>query len=293
MVQGSLEGMVAVVTGATRGAGRGIALELGSAGATVYVTGRSTRRTPAPGYEKFLEQLDLEQAPGTIEDTAEEVGARGGRGIPVQCDHTNEEDVAALFRQVENESGTLDLLVNNAWGAHSRQIENAPFWEPPMEHWDGMFHAGVRNHILASRYAAPLMIRRKKGLIITVTFWDRDRYTGNLFYDLAKSAMTRLSSDMAKDLHDYNVSSIAVSPGWMRTEFVLRTFRTDEARWRDIPALESTESPHYVGRAVVALAGDSDVFRKSGRVFRVGDLAQEYGFTDIDGRSIPPFEIPE
>lgn len=293
MAQRALAGKTAVVTGATRGAGRAIAIELGAAGATVYATGRSTAGNPAPGYEHFLQHINLPEVPGTIEETAAEITRRGGRGIPVRCDHTNEEDVAALFARVANESGTLDILVNNAWGAHARHIDLGPFWEQPMAHWDGMFTAGVRNHLLASRYAAPLMVQQRNGLIVTVTFWDRNRYTGNLFYDLAKAAMVRLAYDMAQDLRQHNVASVAISPGWMRTEFVLQSFKTDEAHWQDIPELQGTESPHYAGRAVVALASDPHIFEKTGNVFRVGDLAGEYGFTDIDGRSIPPFEIPE
>lgn len=287
-----LDGMVAVVTGASRGAGRGIALELGSAGATVYVTGRSVRGRPGEGYDRFLTHLGLDTPPGTIEETAEEVSRRGGRGIPVRCDHTQVDEVRALFERVDSESGRLDLLVNNAWGGHQNPVDARPFWEDTLDHWEGMFHAGLRNHLVASYYAAPLMVRQRRGLIITITFWDRDRYTHNLFYDLAKAAMTRLAFGMAQDLREYGVASIALSPGWMRTEFVLRRFNTDEDHWHEIPALAATESPHYVGRGVVALASDPDVIRKTGQVFRTGDLAREYGFTDIDGRWVPPFEIP-
>jgi NAD(P)-dependent dehydrogenase (short-subunit alcohol dehydrogenase family) len=287
-----LEGRIAVVTGASRGAGRGIALELGSAGATVYVTGRSIKGSPGAGYDRFLAHLKLDTPPGTIEETAEEVSRRGGRGIPIRCDHTQEEEVRALFQRVASESGKLDLLVNNAWGGHQNHIEARPFWEDTLDHWDGMFQAGVRNHLVASYYAAPMLVRQRGGLIITITFWDRDQYTQNLFYDLAKAAMTRLAFGMAQDLRAHQVASIALSPGWMRTEFVLHNFNTDEKHWRDIPALRATESPYYVGRAVVALASDPDVFHKTGKVFRTGDLAREYGFTDLDGRLVPPFELP-
>jgi NAD(P)-dependent dehydrogenase (short-subunit alcohol dehydrogenase family) len=194
----------------------------------------------------------------------------------------------------EEQDGRLDLLVNNAWGGHQDAAHIVrPFWELPTTFWDGMFQSGVRNHILAARYAAPLMIARKRGLIVTVTFWDRDRYSGHFYYDLAKAAMTRLSFGMAQDLRPHSVASVAVSPGWMRTEFVLAGHHTDEERWREVPALAGTESPRYVGRAIVALASDPDVLEKSGRVFRVGDLAVEYGFTDVDGRRIPPFELPD
>jgi NAD(P)-dependent dehydrogenase (short-subunit alcohol dehydrogenase family) len=294
MTQRPLHDLIAVVTGGSRGAGRGIALELGAAGATVYVTARSTRAAPGTGYERFLSLLDMTTPPGTIEDTAEEVSRLGGRGIPVRCDHTDEAQVAALFRRVSAEhGGRLDLLVNNAWGGHQDPAHIVrPFWELPTTFWEGMFHAGVRNHVLAAKYAAPLMIAKKRGLVVTVTFWDRNRYTGHFYYDLAKASMTRLSFGIAHDLRPHGVAAVAVSPGWMRTEFVLAGHHTDEARWRDVPALAGTESPRYVGRAVVALARDSAVMEKSGKVFRVGDLALEYEFTDVDGRKVPPFELP-
>lgn len=290
----ALKDCVAVVTGASRGAGRGIALELGAAGATVYVTGRSTRKEPAQSYGQLMAASDLEKVPGGIDETAEEVTRAGGRGIAVRCDHTREDDVAALFHRVEEEQGRLDLLVNNAWGGHENfdRVFQAPFWERPMVHWDSMFDRGVRNHLLSSRLAAPILVRRGKGLIVTTTFWDRDRYMkGNLLYDLAKSSMTRLAFGMAQELKPHGVASVAVSPGWMRTEFVLAGHHTDEAHWRERPELAGTESPRYVGRAVAALAADPRIMEKTGRALRVGDLAREYGFTDVDGRVVAPFEL--
>lgn len=290
-----LTDQIAVVTGASRGAGRGIALELGAAGATVYVTGRSTRDSPGAGYERFLPLLGLEVPPGTIDDTAEEVSRMGGKGIPVRCDSTVESDVDALFQRVAREQdGRLDLLVNNAWGGHQDAAHIVrPFWELPTTFWDGMFQAGVRNHILAAKYAAPLMIARGSGSIITITFWDRHRYTGHFYYDLAKASMTRLSYGLSQELRPHRIAAVAVSPGWMRTEFVLAGHNTDEEHWREVPALAGTESPRYVGRAVVALAADPEVLNKSGQVYRVGDLAIEYDFTDVDGRRVPPFELPD
>lgn len=297
MPKPDLENLVAVVTGASRGAGRGIAVELGAAGATVYVTGRSTRAEPAGSYAGLLALSKLDHLPGSIDDTAEEVTRAGGRGIAVRCDHTVEAEVAALFERVRSEqAGRLDLLVNNAWGGHETfdGVFQAPFWERPMAHWDAMFDRGVRNHLLASRLAAPLLIARGRGLIVTTTFWDRGRYmSGNLFYDLAKAAMTRLAFAMAEELEPHGVASLAVSPGWMRTEFVLAGHQTDETHWREHPALARTESPRYLGRAVAALAADPQVLRRTGRVLRVGDLARDYGFTDIDGRQVPPFELDE
>lgn len=289
-----LKDCIAVVTGASRGAGRGIAMELGAAGATVYVTGRSTRAQPADTYGQLLALSDLPAVPGSIDDTADEVTRMGGRGIPVRCDHTHEDDVKALFAQVEREAGRIDLLVNNAWGGHETftGVFDAPFWEHPLANWDSMFDRGVRNHLVASRSAAPLMVRQKHGLIVTTTFWDRGRYMkGNLFYDLAKASMTRLAFGMAEELKPHGVASVAVSPGWMRTEFVLAGHKTDEAHWQERPALASTESPRYLGRAVAALAGDPQVMARTGEVLRVADLAKAYGFTDIDGRQVKAFEM--
>jgi NAD(P)-dependent dehydrogenase (short-subunit alcohol dehydrogenase family) len=290
-----LEGKVAIVTGASRGAGRGIAIELGAAGATVYATGRSTRETPATTYDGLLKQAGLTRVPGSIDETAEEVTRAGGRGVAHRCDHTDEAQVRELLARVAREHPRLDLLVNNAWGAHETftpQSLSAPFWEQSLDSWDSMFNRGVRNHLLSCRAAAPLFIKQKGGLIVTTTFWDHDRYLkGNLFYDLAKAAMNRLAFAVSQELRPHGVTSLAVSPGWMRTEFVLMGNQTDEQHWQERPALSRTESPRYLGRAVAALAADPQVSSKTGRVLLVGDLASEYGFTDIDGRVIPPFQI--
>jgi NAD(P)-dependent dehydrogenase (short-subunit alcohol dehydrogenase family) len=289
-----LTGRVAVVTGASRGAGRAIAVELGAAGATVYVTGRSTRAQPARGYDGLLALSGLAAVPGTINDTADEVTRLGGQGIAVRCDHTNESEVAALFAQVHEEQGQLDLLVNNAWGGHESfdGVFDAPFWEQRLEHWNSMFEHGVRNHLLSSRLAVPRMLGRGKGLLVTTTFWDHGNYIkGNLFYDLAKASMTRLAFGMAEDLRPHGIASLAVSPGWMRTEFVLTGHQTDEAHWQERPALARTESPRYLGRAVAALGADPRVMARSGGVYLVAELAREYGFTDIDGRQVDAFKM--
>jgi NAD(P)-dependent dehydrogenase (short-subunit alcohol dehydrogenase family) len=290
-----LRDRIVIVTGASRGAGRGVAVELGAAGATVYVTGRSTRGAPAAGYAGFLKRSGLPAMPGSIDDTADEVTAAGGRGIPVRCDHGDPAQVRDLLSRVEREHGRLDVLVNNAWGGHetfSLATLDAPFWEQPLEHWESMLDHGVRNHVIACHVAAPLLVRQRRGLIVTTTFWDRGRYLkGNLFYDLAKAAMNRLAFAVAEELRPFGVSSLAVAPGWMRTELVLAGFRADESNWHEHPALARTESPRYLGRAVAALAADPGVGGKSGTVQLVGELAREYGFTDVDGRVIPPFEI--
>lgn len=285
---------VAVVTGASRGAGRAIALELGTAGATVLVTGRTTVDQPTGTYAGLLARSGMDSMPGTIEDTARAVTAAGGVGIAVRCDHTVEAQVRALFDRVRSDHGRLDLLVNNAWGGHESfdSVFDAPFWQHPLAHWDSMMDRGVRNHLLAARAAAPLFVQQGHGLIVATTFWDRDRYMrGNLFYDLAKAAITRLSFGIAQELRPHGVAAVAVSPGWMRTELVLAGHQADESNWQQRPALARTESPRYLGRAVVALAADAALMAKTGMVLRVADLAAEYGFTDIDGRRVPPFEL--
>jgi NAD(P)-dependent dehydrogenase (short-subunit alcohol dehydrogenase family) len=290
-----LSGRIAIVTGASRGGGRGVAVELGAAGATVYVTGRSTRGAGVAAYAAFLGRTGLSEMPGTIEDTADEVTAAGGRGVAVRCDHGDPAQVADLVARVEREQGRLDVLVNNAWGGHetfSLESLDLPFWKQPLEHWESMFDHGVRNHVVTCHAAAPLLVRQGRGLVVTTTFWDRGRYIkGNLFYDLAKATMNRLAFAVAEELRPHGVTSVAVAPGWMRTELVLAGMRADERTWTQHPALARTESPRYLGRAVVALATDPDVARRSGEVLLVGDLAREYGFTDIDGRVVPPFEM--
>lgn len=271
-----LQGKVAVVTGASRGAGRGIAHVLGEAGATVYVTGRSTRA----GLVNPL-------WPETIEETAEGVTARGGQGIPVRCDHTQDADVEALFARVQAEQGRLDILVNNAWGGYQSDYDSftANFWEQP-DRWNAMFKAGVRAHLNASRLAAPLMIEQRSGLIINTTVYDRGKFLSNLYYDLAKSSVNRMAYGMALELRPFGVTALALAPGWMRTERVMEYNPSPEE-------LITTESPEYIGRAVVALASDPELLTLSGETLNVGDLAERYGFTDIDGRRVPTFRIPE
>ena len=272
----SLRGRVAVVTGASRGVGKGIALALGEAGATVYVTGRSD----AGGTTEGL--------PGTVRETADAVTQRGGHGISVRCDHTADAEVEALFARVAQEQGRLDVLVNNVWGGyeqHDLARFVAPFWEQPLRHWSGMFEAGVRAHLVATRLAVPLMLPHRRGLIVHTTAWDRDKYLGNLFYDVAKAAVNRLAFGMARELEPHQVAVLAIAPGFVGTERVRAAFA---AAGRAPPDLES---PAYIGRAVVALAADANILAKSGRVLTVGQLATEYGFTDVDGQQWPPFPI--
>lgn len=275
----SLKGKVALVTGGSRGAGRGIAIELGKAGATVYVTGRSVRGKSTLNY------------PGTIDDTVEQIEALGGTAHAVRCDHTKDAEVEALIQRIRQEQGQLDILVNNVWGGHDLPLEQKPFWELPIGYWDTMFAGGVRAQLVTNHFAVPLMREKQSGLIVHTSFWDQDKYTGMFYYDLAKNALNRMAYGLSIELMQDNIAVVAVSPGWMRTELVLAHFHTDEEHWHEVKELERTETPFYVGRAVCALSGDPEVMKKSGLVLQVGQLAEEYGFTDVDGRKIPPFHI--
>lgn len=280
-----LQGKIAVVAGATRGAGRGIACMLGEAGAVVYCTGRSSR-----GRERGqigASPFDLAHRPETIEETAEKVTALGGVGIPVQVDHTNEVQVKALVDRIGAEQGRLDLLINDIWGGDELTEWGKPFWELTVEKGFLMLQRGVHSHIITGRYAAPLMVGQGKGLIVEITDGDRLEYRGNLFYDLVKASVIRLAYAMSEELRSHGVSALAVTPGFLRSEAMLDHFNVTEATWREGAKKDrhfiASETPSYVGRAVVALASDPQVAQKSGRVFSSWGLAQEYGFTDIDG----------
>ena len=273
----SLRDQVAVVAGATRGAGRGIARMLGAAGATVYCTGRSARGRPAtPG------------RPETIEETAELVTAEGGRGIAIRTDHTVEAEVERLFARVRAEAGRLDVLVNDIWGGDALTEWGTPFWELSTAQGFVLLERAVHTHIITSRHGAPLMIERNAGLIVEVTDGDTFGYRGNLFYDLAKNAVVRLAYAMAGDLHAHGVTALALTPGFLRSEHVLDSFGVTEANWRDAiekdPYFAESETPCLVGRVVAALAVDPDVARKGGRLFAAWTLAKEYGIDDVDGR---------
>ncbi len=270
-----LKEKIAVVAGATRAAGRGIARMLGEAGATVYCSGRSTRGNPAtPG------------RPETIEESAELVSAAGGRGIAVRADHSNADDVAALFTRVIGECGRLDILVNDIWGGDDI-TEWQPFWTLDTAKGFEMLDRAVRTHIVTSRCAAPYMVEQNSGLIVEVTDGDHGGYRGALFYDLAKMATIRLAFAMAEELRRHRVTALAVTPGFLRSEAMLERFGVSEANWRDAAAkargFEASESPCFVGRAVAALAADPNVARKRGGVYASWTLAREYGFTDLDG----------
>ena len=272
-----LQDRVALVAGATRGAGRGIARMLGAAGATVYCTGRSVRGHPAtPG------------RPETLEETAGLVTAEGGRGIAVRTDHTIEAQVERLFARVRAEAGRLDVLVNDIWGGDALSEWGRPFWKLSTAKGLELLERAVHTHVITSRHSVPLMIERDAGLIVEVTDGDTFGYRGNLFYDLAKNAVARLAYAMAGDLRAHDVTALAVTPGFLRSEAVLDHFGVTEANWRD--AIEKdeyfaqSETPCFVGRAIAALAADPEVAKKSGGLFSSWGLAKEYGFTDIDGR---------
>jgi NAD(P)-dependent dehydrogenase (short-subunit alcohol dehydrogenase family) len=284
----ALQGKICVVAGATRGAGRGIACMLGEAGATVYCTGRSSRGKAASQQGGTGAAFDLASRPETIQETAEMVTAHGGLGIPVQVDHTREDQVQALFERVRAEQGRLDVLVNDVWGGDELSEWGKPFWELSIAQGLLMQQRAVHSHIITSRYAAPLMLERQQGLIVEITDGDTPAYRGNLFYDLAKASVIRLAYAMSEELRPYGVTALAVTPGFLRSEAMLDHFGVTEANWQDGARKDrhfiASETPMYVGRAVAALAADPHVARKSGGVFGSWTLADEYGFKDVDGR---------
>ncbi len=275
-----LEGKVALVAGATRGAGRGIAVELGAAGATVYLTGRTTR-TQRSEYNR----------PETIEETAELVQDAGGRGIAVQVAHLDPAQVQALVARIEREQSRLDVLVNDVWGADFLIEWNVPVWEHSLERGLRMLRLAIDTHIITSHFALPLLIKNPGGLIVEMTDGTADynnaNYRLSLFYDLAKTSVIRMAWAQAQELRPHQCTAIALTPGWLRSEQMLDNYGVSEANWRDAitkqPHFVITETPRYVGRAVAHLAGDPEVERWSGQSLSSGQLAKVYGFTDLDG----------
>ena len=273
-----LDGKVALVAGATRGAGRGIACMLGEAGATVYCTGRSVRGQP-PSEGPYAGR------PETIEETAEMVLARGGKGIAVPVDHLVLEEVESLVARIRREQGRLDVLVNDISEgvAHDWQ----PFWKVSLEKGFQALRQGVRTHIQTSHCAAPLMIERRGGLVVEITDGDFLGYHATLFYDLVKTNVNRLAYAMANDLAPHGIAAVAVTPGYMRTEAILDHFGVPETCWKEAARKDEhfafSETPFFVGRAVAALAADPNVMAKSGGIFGSWTLSEEYGFTDVDG----------
>jgi NAD(P)-dependent dehydrogenase (short-subunit alcohol dehydrogenase family) len=286
----SLQGKIAVVAGATRGAGRGIACSLGEAGATVYCTGRSTRDNPVPRKRKgkAYEAFTLSRRPETIEETAEMVTARGGRGIALRIDHTVEDEVKALFARVRAEQKRLDILVNDIWGGDQLTEWGKPFWECSLEKGLLMLRQAVHSHLITSRYGVPLMLARKGGLIVEITDANNFGYRGQFYYDLVKMTVIRLAFAMAEELRKYKITSVAVTPGFLRSEAMLEYFGVSEANWQDAakrnPSFIMSETPFLVGRGIAALAADKKAFQKTGKVLSSWSLMREYGFTDIDGR---------
>jgi NAD(P)-dependent dehydrogenase (short-subunit alcohol dehydrogenase family) len=284
-----LQGKIALVAGATRGAGRGIAVALGEAGATVYCTGRSSRGRPAtPG------------RPETIEETAELVTAAGGRGIAVRVDHTRPAEVKRLVARIQRRHKGLDILVNDVWGGDALTEFGKTFWTTNLANGLRMLEQAIHSHIITAHYAVPLMLGRRRAIIFEITDGDAFYYRGNLFYDLVKISVIRLAFAMARELRKRDITSLALTPGFLRSESVLEHFGVTEANWKTGAKKEPpgrskrvvhdaradflvSESPRFAGRAVVALASDPKVKKKNGRVFSSWALAREYGFTDLDG----------
>jgi dehydrogenase/reductase SDR family member 1 len=259
----NLEGRVAVVTGASRGVGKGVALELIAAGATVYVTGRTSEDM------KYIE----------------------GKGTALRCDHRDDQQAEAVFHQVDAEQGGIDILVNNVWGGYENMVENGaftwtrPFWEQPLWRWDAMFQAGVRACYVASRFAAKNMVARRSGLIINISFWPAQKYIGNVAYGVSKAATDKMTADMSEELRKHNVAVVSLYPGLVRTEKVM-----EAAAWID---LSNSESPQFIGRSVVALANDTEIMKRTGKMVIAASLAMECGFTDTDGKQPRPLTLSD
>jgi len=263
MTDMSLDGTVAIVTGATQGVGRGIARELARQGSRVFVTGRS-----APDHERIDERI-----------------------TGIRCDHRVDAQVEAAFNLILREASSIDILVNNVWGGYERMVEDGnftwpkPFWEQPLWRWDAMFSAGVRAHYEASQLAVPAMIAQRRGLIVNISFWAAQKHMGNVAYGVSKAATDKLTADMATELKPYGVAVVSLYPGLVRTEKVM-----ESAKWLD---LTNSESPEFIGRAVAALAADPDVLRHTGKILVAAGLAIEYGFTDIDGTTPRPLTLAD
>ena len=276
----SLDGRVALVAGGTRGAGRGIAVELGAAGATVYVTGRSTRA-----------QKSEIGRPETIEETAELVTEAGGKGIAVQVDHLVPEQVAALTARIRSEQGQLDILVNDIWGGEHLFEWNKAVWEHDLSNGLHLLRLAIDTHLITAHYALPLVIERPGGLLVEVTDgtaeYNAEHYRLSPFYDLAKTSAIRMAWGHAKDLEPHGATAVAITPGWMRSENMLDIYKVTEANWRDAaattPHFVISETPRFVGRAVAALASDPDRARWNGQSLSSSGLAKVYGFDDVDG----------
>jgi NAD(P)-dependent dehydrogenase (short-subunit alcohol dehydrogenase family) len=280
-MKADLDGRVALVAGATRGAGRGTAVALGEAGATVFCSGRTTR-----------ERRSEYNRPETIEETAELVTEAGGEGIAVAVDHLEPAQVESLVQRIDTDHGRLDLLVNDIWGGELLWELDKPVWEHDLDNGLRMLRLAVDTHLITSHFALPLLIRRRGGLVVEMTdgtrVYNETNYRVNAFYDLAKTSAIRLAFAQGKELEPHGCAAVALTPGWLRSEMMLENFRVTEDTWRDAAAFQPhfaaiSESPRFVGRAVAALAADPDIGRRNGGSFSSGGLAKEYGFTDVDG----------
>jgi dehydrogenase/reductase SDR family member 1 len=276
----SLKGKVAVVTGASRGVGKGVALGLGEADATVYVTGRTIK-----------DKTDADKLGGTVFETAEAVTAIGGKGVAIQCDHREDSQVEEVFKEVAKESKRIDILVNNAWGGYENMHEGTkftyfkPFWEQPFWRWDAMFDAGVRAAYMSSALAARLMTKKKSGLIVNISFWSAQVYMSNTQYGVSKAAVDKMTEYMAHELKKYNVAAVSLYPGLVRTESIMRHAKDFD--------MSNSESPQFIGRVVAALASDPSVMTKSGQVLVAAQEALEYGIQDIDGKQPRPLTLKD
>lgn len=276
----SLSKKVAVVTGASRGVGKGIALGLGEAGATVYVTGRTVKN-----------KTDVEKLGGTVQDAAKAVTEIGGTGIAIPCDHTDDAQVEAVFKRIAKENKKIDVLVNNAWAGYERMREGRvltyfkPFWEQPFWRWNAMFDAGVRAAYTSSAFAARMMTRKKSGLIVNISFWAAQVYLGNTQYGASKAAVDKMSEYMAHELKKFNVAVVSLYPGLVRTESVMRNAKHFD--------MSNSESPQFIGRVVAALASDPNIMKKSGRVLVAAQEALDYGIQDIDGKQPRPLTLKD
>ena len=270
-----LKGKVALVTGASRGVGKGIALGLGEAGATVYVTGRTIK-----------DKTDADKLGGTVSGTAEAVTAIGGKGIGIPCDHRDDSQVETVFQRIAKENKKVDLLVNNAWAGYEKMREGnrltyfKPFWEQPFWRWDAMFVSGVRAAYTSSAYAARLMTKKKSGLIVNISFWSAQVYLGNTQYGVSKAAVDKMTEYMAHELKKFKVAVVSLYPGLVRTESIMKNAKHFD--------MSNSESPQFIGRVVAALAADPDIMKKSGKVLVAAQEALEYGIQDIDGRQPRP-----
>jgi dehydrogenase/reductase SDR family protein 1 len=276
----SLNGKVALVTGASRGIGKGVALGLGEAGATVYITGRTVEEGKA-----------VVSLPGTIHQTAKEVSELGGTCIAIRCDHVDDGQVRDLFQQISAEQNRLDILVNNVWGGYEFYNDGTEFWNEtgfwtvPISRWDKSFQAGVRAHYAASIFAAPIMITQRSGLIVNISFFAAQLNDRGVAYGVAKAADDRMVACMAHELREHNVAVVSLYPGLVRTESVMKA-----AQYFD---LSNSESPQFIGRAVAALASDPDIMQKSGQILVAAAVALEYGFRDVDGKQPRPLTVDE